>query len=384
MTSRPSAQEWADRLGLKRRGGEYIGACPSCGGTDRFHVKDGRLPGVVDCRQCDTPYADHLAQVFPDNRLGAPLRDFRRIVRRGSWNPRAGPKTGRKSAPDAAARIAAARALWAGSTQIPGDPQHPARRWMQARNLWRPECPVPPMLRWIGAGAPDALAGVSKILRGGTLEGPRGALWTVSRRPAKGCVVALVAPPARWAAAWPELPEPQALQLQAVTLAGLNPWPGKGLDKRPFGFTGGGCVLIGEPDGGDVQVAEGLADALARAARAPSPAVAALGTSGLASDALVDYLAERAEGGAKVAYHADRDDNRAGETYARRAVRDVRRRLPASRWGNVRAVLPPDGHKDEAAAAQPFETPSDGWQVYAEGLGLPEWEAIRQTLAVWD
>ena len=41
----------ADALGLRRVGSEYKGACPICGGTDRFHVKAGRSADfLVYCR----------------------------------------------------------------------------------------------------------------------------------------------------------------------------------------------------------------------------------------------------------------------------------------------------------------------------------------------
>ena len=33
-------------------------------------------------------------------------------------------------------------------------PDHPIRAWMRRRNLWRPELPLPPSLRWIAADAP--------------------------------------------------------------------------------------------------------------------------------------------------------------------------------------------------------------------------------------
>ena len=53
---RPSWGDWceaAQRLGLKRQGGELKGACPACGGTDRFHVRQGGgACALVGCRGC--------------------------------------------------------------------------------------------------------------------------------------------------------------------------------------------------------------------------------------------------------------------------------------------------------------------------------------------
>ncbi|MCY4502262.1 MAG: hypothetical protein OXE57_11950, partial [Alphaproteobacteria bacterium] len=48
----PSLADWrsaASRLGLQRRGGELVGPCPACGGTDRFRVT---RRGGFFCRQC--------------------------------------------------------------------------------------------------------------------------------------------------------------------------------------------------------------------------------------------------------------------------------------------------------------------------------------------
>lgn len=42
----------AERLELKRMGAEFKGACPVCGGNDRFHVKRGKTHDVIyHCRQ---------------------------------------------------------------------------------------------------------------------------------------------------------------------------------------------------------------------------------------------------------------------------------------------------------------------------------------------
>ena len=41
----------AEQLGLKRAGAEYKGACPVCGGNDRFHIKRGSSSNMlVYCR----------------------------------------------------------------------------------------------------------------------------------------------------------------------------------------------------------------------------------------------------------------------------------------------------------------------------------------------
>ena len=50
--------EWSHKiisgLGLKQLAkGEWHGACPNCGGTDRFWIKDHNGEVKVHCRQCD-------------------------------------------------------------------------------------------------------------------------------------------------------------------------------------------------------------------------------------------------------------------------------------------------------------------------------------------
>ena len=86
----PSPRQWAERLGnLKQSGGEYKGPCPLCGGTDRFHVREGDVPGKVlaKCRQCEATYPALKAAVFPPDD-SMPTRP-RRV--NGSKQP-AGPK----------------------------------------------------------------------------------------------------------------------------------------------------------------------------------------------------------------------------------------------------------------------------------------------------
>ncbi|PHM64670.1 DNA primase [Xenorhabdus sp. KJ12.1] len=46
------------------------GACPICGGTDRFHFIDDHHHGNWHCRQCDAPnYGDGLDLVAKTNRI---------------------------------------------------------------------------------------------------------------------------------------------------------------------------------------------------------------------------------------------------------------------------------------------------------------------------
>jgi len=66
MNAHPEPDDWARACGnLTRKGGEWSGPCPVCGGKDRFHVKRAsrRAGAVVDCRQCHAPYAELLKAV---------------------------------------------------------------------------------------------------------------------------------------------------------------------------------------------------------------------------------------------------------------------------------------------------------------------------------
>ena len=50
---RPTPAEWvAKRPNLKRNGSQLEGACPNCGGDDRFHV-NLEPPHLFGCRQCE-------------------------------------------------------------------------------------------------------------------------------------------------------------------------------------------------------------------------------------------------------------------------------------------------------------------------------------------
>ena len=71
------AQDWANALGLKKQGSNYVGPCPSCGGNDRFSVIDRNDVTLVSCRGClngEDPntrkkrYFEIVKQVFGDDR----------------------------------------------------------------------------------------------------------------------------------------------------------------------------------------------------------------------------------------------------------------------------------------------------------------------------
>ena len=247
---------------------------------------------------------------------------------------------------------------------IPSDEHHPARLWMAARNLWRPDLPPPGAIRWLPGEA--HFQGKGKHTGAGSL-------------------VALIAEPEAWQAAWPGLPVPRGVQLVAIDAQGApaldRPAEAGGLGKRSIGQTTNAVVVLGCPDLSlakeAARVAEGLADALALASRYPGPAIATLGTATMAGSNLGSWLATCSAG---VTVHADADGS--GEAAARKLRRNV---LAAG--GTANARLPARG-KDagEAAAASPFGPLPDGWIEYAatlvETTEWPRWEMARQAVTV--
>ena len=196
-----------------------------------------------------------------------------------------------------------------------------------------------------------------------------------------GSLVALLAQPTAWAEAWPFLPNPQAIEIIAVDSDGQpaldRPASEDGLGKRTLGAKVGAVLILGNPLVADaelpVRVAEGVADALALAARFAGPAIASMGDAGMTAKGFPQWLATATDG---VVIHADNDA--AGRAAASRLCGAVR-----IHGGTARAVLPLQG-KDAGVVAgdNPFEPLTEHWPGYADTLaemnGWPRWEAQRQ------
>ena len=302
----------------------------------------------------------HLEPRPPSNATGAPESRFPKNSR-----PRLpqGPTMLRKPAYGATAWHIRA---WANSQSIPARPEHPARLWLEARNLWRPELPFPNLLRWQAPGRQHTGA---------------------------GSILALIASPAAWTASWPELPSPQAVQRIAVggdgTPALDRPADAGGLGKRSLGPTAGGIVVIGCPlldEALDpVRVAEGVADTLALASRYPGPAVATVGTEGMRDGALAAWLATAPAG---VVVHADADAGKAGRPPPGPAAARALCRAIEDAGGQAKALFAPAG-KDAADTARerPFAPLEEGWLDFARTLrdttDWPRWEIARQAANVF-
>ena len=198
----------------------------------------------------------------------------------------------------------------------------------------------------------------------------------------------MLATPEAWAARWPWLPTPTGVQLVSVDENGHpaldRPAEKGGLSKRTLGNANGAVSIIGNPVLSEastpVRIAEGLADALAIAARYDSPVVAMIGTSGMRNQLLAAWLAS-APAGAII--HADADQARKGRAPAGTTAAGFLRQAIADSEGEASAVYPPNGYKDAAEAAQAagFYGLSEDWiefaRTLAETTNWPRWEIAR-------
>ena len=229
-----------------------------------------------------------------------------------------------------------AAALWRDSIPVPLDTRHPAQRWAARRRLWPPGEPWPAAVRWLPSCT--TIPTVS-----GGVEAGGGAIGTGG-----GSLVAAFAPLADWTEAHPPA-HPSGVQLVHVGADGRPRKDGGGLAKRSHGAMTGAVCVTGAPlwRGEALHVAEGIADALAIAARASGSAIATGGTSGLAS--LADALAAT---GAPVTLWPDGDP--AGRLAAEALARRLRARAVA-----VAVARIPDG-EDPASLAAPFSAAVTG------------------------
>ena len=335
--------------------------CPAHGGTNHnlaLWVNDGGI--AARCHSVGCSYTD-IAQAIED-RYGISINprrcDTTTMVATKTVNTRPTPESGHQAQD---LRPYALR-LWTHSVPIPNPPEHPARQWLANRHLWRPELPLPDPVRWID----------SEHLH----QDYRGA----------GAIIAMAAPPDAWTTSWPSLPNLSSVQLVYVDRDG-RPAIDRGLTKRTYAAVQNAVVVLGcpllEQTTASVDVAEGLADALALASRSPAPAVATLGTSGMSSTIIAQWLAKSPA----TQVWADRDESKEGrappgQRHGRELVRMVN-----DAGGNAVALHTPVPHKDPAdlAAAMGFNNPAPAWTEYAKTLAettdWPRWEIARQAMA---
>ena len=261
--------------------------------------------------------------------------------------------------------VAHAKNLWRDATPIPPDPEHPSRRWLDARNLWWSRLPLPRAVRYLDAAG----------------------RWP--RHQGAGAIITLYAPPAAWTASWPNLPNAAAVELVHVDGEGRaaldRPRDDGGLAKRTYGRSAGMLALLGDSrptHAHGLDLAEGLADALALASRRMETAASVGGTSGLAALAEPPVPTWLAAWGSLTLWADNDEPNRLG----RRPGHDAARRLRADldRHDIRLTVLTLPGAKDaaEATAHSPLpvldlETVRDLTESLMESDGLPRWEAAR-------
>ena len=231
----PGAQEWADALDLTRRGREWVGPCPLCGGDDRFHVRDSGGRAAVGCRGCidgqsESERAERFGEVlraaFP-GRTGATARSPAKVPRS---TPR--PINGRE-----AARRAIAGRLWA--AMVPAD-DTPARAYLARRSVWPP-----------GGIGPDLPASVRWLPRGAVGRDVAANWYDVPAHTAGAIVYAFRQPGGATI---------RAVGLDALDADGRRPnkrW------RRTFGQKKGAVFMAGAVGGDPLVIVEGEADALA-------------------------------------------------------------------------------------------------------------------------
>ena len=305
----PSLADWrsaASRLGLQRRGGELVGACPACGGEDRFRVT---RRGGFFCRQCCPDRhagADAMRRIMEaaglareDDRESLSARPARRAAgtrgRGASASQRVStypegperrstaiygdddnpiPGHGRNTEPDRpkpapqapdSTKSLPAR-IWAAASRDAAA----VRAYFASRGAWPPDAPPPPSVRWL------ARAAAAKIDR------DAGKLALRLPSDAAGCIVYCFA---RQDAGL------VAVQIEPLQADGARaPWPapkpgGAPLTRQTRGSPKGAAFPI-KPfgaDNGPIHVAEGPVDALAIACWRGVQTWCAGGTSNLAS-----------------------------------------------------------------------------------------------------
>ena len=258
----PGFHAWRAALpGLKRQGKDYVGPCPHCGGTDRFHLREG-VGGraIVGCRGC----IDGVPRPERANRFGIVLRAAGLAQQSGPgtcFQPPAPVAPARKAdRPREQDREENFHAMTVWSLARRPDVGSPARRYLAARHCWpgRRDIPLPESVRWLPRQRMPLGRGFPRI--------PHVAAGAIAFRyaDARG--------------------ETAAVSLEALTAEGSRLAPKRW--RRTVGLRKQGTAFIcGTPGGVPLVLAEGECDALAASwIHGPEAECRALGgTSGLRS-----------------------------------------------------------------------------------------------------
>ena len=352
----------AATAGWKRtRRGEWRGPCKCGGERDRAWVRRGYVAAAVAGCNGGCPGPEVIRWLVGD----CDPHGFRRM--RTTWPPRrdAGARTQPETHPESPLPVQPRTAPFSG--RAPSTRPNPApsgrnrgrRSACNARTRTHPT-PSPSGFRHPDAGSGGATVG--GLARRHPRPGPPGAAVgrtsspMAARRPVARCGAVdsmegrrrLIGRGVRTPSRTGGRPTPRRLPECSLSTSAPVARPGRiaaGSTKRNHGPTAAAVAVIGAPlwRAGLVHVAEGLADALAVAAREDGAALAVGGTSGFGR--LAPELAALA---VPVVVWPDRDDSGAGRIAAGRLVATLRGRGAVASLAAV-----PDG-TDPAAMAGPF------------------------------
>ena len=277
----PNVEDWAARLDLRNRSGEYVGPCPVCGGTDRFHVGRGRGGAMVGCRGCidgqpkdvrHKAFGRVLREAFPERfQSGAGERTART------------PNPPRKPIPvpaDADARCKLARRVWERTKPLPDTI---AETYLTARGVGH--VGVAPALRFSPALSHPCAPGRFPCLVAGVQDAAGGFLGV------------------------------QRTYLAADGAGKANVES----VRASLGSLSGGAVRLAAPEDGRLLVGEGIESTAAAMALIGLPGWATLGTPGLKAIQLPEHVRD-----VVIAADRDADGLEAAAALARRLEADGR------------------------------------------------------------
>ena len=309
MRQRPNSSTIAAALDLRRRGSEWVGPCPRCGGTDRFHV---RADGVFGCRVCGEDDNAGLYRAVMD------ACGYDGGTDTDTWRPSQRPATRRRPEPKAntgPGLRGVAQAAWGAAMPTTNTPAHaylshhrriwPAERALPASVRWLPLRSVPDTMRRAldAITAPDVICGVmlcAYTTTGGTVN---------------------------------------SAKCEALDAGGARQHDAAGPWKRNYGARDGALFVALDAPGGDWHLTEGEADALAIGAGLDAGrVVCASGTSGWTVATCADA------GDRRIILHPDNDG--AG-------VRAVGKLLAALTRAGIVATVRPCYNGTDPADAHP-------------------------------
>ena len=167
-------EDWVQACDLEKKGREWVGPCPLCGGEDRFHVREQGTRVLVGCRGCidghheadrHQRYGELRRAVFGNDSIargghwfdehrsrtpgGAPRLDSTFSHPNSSNTRKAFGRHPAETTNEEQERIALANRLWDAAEAAD---RTPARAYLAARLAWPPDGigpPLPSTIRWL-------------------------------------------------------------------------------------------------------------------------------------------------------------------------------------------------------------------------------------------